>query len=109
MTPPGWSHAGKVTPEMFRFSCLRLTRTLNPRVQLIPRERAKARRREAGVTPGAYPGSVRVAVRDDRTDSWADIELGTGEIADVIRLLEAAGAEAQAALDRLANRTAERS
>jgi hypothetical protein len=52
---------------------------------------------------------VRVAVRDDRTDSWAETELGTGDTADVIRLLEAAGAEAQAALERLAKRTGERS
>jgi hypothetical protein len=49
---------------------------------------------------GPEPGSIRVAVNDDATGSWAEIEIGTGQTPDLIRLLESAHAEAQRALDR---------
>jgi hypothetical protein len=42
---------------------------------------------------------VRVAVNDDQTGDWAEIEVGTGDIPDLIRLLEDACADAQTALD----------
>jgi hypothetical protein len=42
---------------------------------------------------------VRIALNDDATGSWAELELGTGDIGDVVRLLDSARAEAQDALD----------
>jgi hypothetical protein len=54
---------------------------------------------EFRVVPTSHPGGVRVAVNDDETGNWAEIEVGTGDIPDLVRLLEDACADAQAALD----------
>ena len=54
---------------------------------------------EFRAVPSSDPGGVRVAVNDDETGNWAEIEIGTGDIPDLIRLLEDARANAQAALD----------
>ena len=67
----------------------------------LPIEEVCAQRdEEFRATPIAEaPGVVRIAVNDDETGNWAEIEVGTGDIPDFVRLLEDVCADAQAALD----------
>jgi hypothetical protein len=66
----------------------------------LPIEEVRAQRdEEFRATPTGSPGTVRVAVNDDETGNWAEIEVGTGDIPELIRLLEDACADAQAALE----------
>ena len=45
------------------------------------------------------PGTVWFAVRDDATDQWAAIPMGTGDVPQIILLLETECTRAQKALD----------
>lgn len=37
---------------------------------------------------------MRIALRDDETETWAEIEIGTGQVDDLVRLLQEAFADA---------------
>ena len=45
------------------------------------------------------PGVVWLAVCDDASDTWARVPIGTGDVPEVMALLESARARAQEALD----------
>lgn len=50
------------------------------------------------ITVGTDPGTVVIAVCGE-TERWVEIELGTGDVEHLIRMLNAAHDEAQNALD----------
>jgi hypothetical protein len=39
------------------------------------------------IASGPEPGQVVIAIRDDATDEWSQITVGTGDVDDVVRLL----------------------
>ena len=52
------------------------------------------------IASGPEPGQVVIAIRDDMTDEWSQITVGTGDVDDVVRLLNDAYREADEALNR---------